>query len=349
MKQLLTHSRMQSFKTCRKKAFFEYEIGIRKEIDAKALRMGSAGHDGLDILKQGLGIEAAIEKVRSHYLDRPDNYDDLEWEYERETVECLVSGYHWRWGDAFQVVETEQSFRVPIRNPATGHATPIWDAAGKIDGVIHLEDGRMAVLEHKFISDDIGPDSDYWPRLQLDHQITYYVWAARQLGHAVESVLYDVVRKPTIKPTQVPLLDENGLKVVLDEDGNRVINANGKPRLTGDTAKGYVLQSRPMTPEEWGEKLLEDIGKRPDFYYARREIARLDSDIAEMLDEVWDIQQTIRDAQQKGRWFKTVSKDTCTWCSFFGLCSSRFDPADGTPEGFIRLENLHPELEETPV
>src|SRR5690606_32158642 len=91
MKQLLTHSRMQSFKTCRKKAFFEYETGLRKEIDAKALRMGSAGHDGLDILKQGLGIEAAIEKVRSHYIDRPDNYDELEWEYERETVECLVS------------------------------------------------------------------------------------------------------------------------------------------------------------------------------------------------------------------------------------------------------------------
>ena len=50
-KQLLTHSRMESFKRCRRRHYFEYEVGLRKQTDAKALRMGSAGHEGLDVLK----------------------------------------------------------------------------------------------------------------------------------------------------------------------------------------------------------------------------------------------------------------------------------------------------------
>ena len=100
-----------------------------------------------------------------------------------------------------------------------------------------------------------------------------------------------------------------------------------------------------MTPKEWEQKLLDDIGKRPEYYYARREIARLDSEIDEMMSEIWDIQKTIRDAQIKDRWYRTVSKDTCTWCPYFELCSSHYVPEATIPEGFIKLENLHPELE----
>jgi citrate lyase gamma subunit len=339
---------MESFKRCRRRHYFEYEVGIRKQTDAKALRMGSAGHEGLDVLKQGRELTDALDVIWRLYAIMPDGMDEREWAIERETVECLVTGYQWRWTEQpLDVLVTEQSFRLPLVNPATGAASTVWDTAGKIDGIVRLEDGRLAVLEHKFISDPLDQDGDYWRRLQIDSQISLYVWAARQLGHEVETVLYDVVRKPTIRPNEVAVVDADGLRVVLDANGERVLTKQGKPRQTGDTASGYVLQTRPMTVEEWSEKLLGDIQARPEFYYARIEIARLDSDIAEMMDEVWELQQTVREAENKGRWYKTVSRDTCPFCAFFGLCGSRFDASTGEiPEGFVKVDCVHPELEE---
>ena len=62
-KQLLTNSRAASFKSCRKKHWFEYEIGLRKQVDAKALRMGSAGHEALDAYKKTKNVEKAIDEV----------------------------------------------------------------------------------------------------------------------------------------------------------------------------------------------------------------------------------------------------------------------------------------------
>jgi hypothetical protein len=92
-----------------------------------------------------------------------------------------VCGYQWRWAGArLEVVATEQAFRVPLVNPATGKATPTFELAGKIDGIVRLEDGRLAVKESKTCSEDLGADSDYWRRLRIDHQITLYMLAARR-------------------------------------------------------------------------------------------------------------------------------------------------------------------------
>ncbi|QDU61270.1 PD-(D/E)XK nuclease superfamily protein [Planctomycetes bacterium Pan216] len=378
-KQLLTHSRMQSFKACRKKHEFEYELGIRKEVDSKALRMGAAGHEGLDVYRKTQDIEKALGAVRTSYGPCPDEFDDYEWAMERETVECLVSGYVWRWEEQpVTVIASEQSFRLPLTNPETGAATPLWDAAGKIDGIVEI-DGRLLVLESKFVSESLEQDGVYWRRLQLDSQISLYCWAARQMGYNVSGVLYDAVRKPSIAATPIPLLDDDGKKIVLDRHGERVFNrirpkkkcehcqgtgevcqgvetthamptmtadcecTYGAPRQTADAEKGWVLQSRPMTSDEWQEKLFADMGERPEFYFSRIEIARLDADIDECMSEMWDIQQTIREAQLRDRWYKTVSRNTCQYCAFFGLCTSKWNGGP-TPDGFVRVENVHPEL-----
>jgi len=348
MKQSLTHSRMQSFKACRKRHWWEYEIGMRRVTDAKALRMGTAGHAGLEQLKISGDVRQAVNDVRALYSQCPDEVDSVDWQIEAVTVECLVAGYAWRWkNQPLETLEVEQTFDLPVINPETQAQSTCWTMRGKIDGVVRLEDGREAIIEHKIISQDIAPESDFWRRLQLDSQISLYVWAARHRFPEISTVLYDVVRKPTIRPATVPLMDNDGLKVVLDSSGERVYGKTGKPRQTGSTADGYVLQSRQQTPDEWAEKLMDDIARRPEFYFQRHEIARLDSDLQEMQEEVWDIQKTMRDAQNRDRWYKTVAMDSCTWCAFFGLCSSRYEPVEGeAPDGFQFVTTLHPELEE---
>jgi len=343
--QRLTHSRASSFKQCRKAAWFAYELGVRRVTDAKALRMGSAYHEGLEVLANTNELEPALEAASVSYSAAPDNFDQWEWEIEEHTVRALLSGYFWRWMDSGITYEAaEQKFNLKIRNPKTGRAIPGWEWAGKIDGIVRLADHRWAVKENKLLSDSLDSDADLWRRLQIDSQISGYLIAARELGYPVETVLYDVTRKPTIKPNDIPRLDPEGLKVVLDRSGTRVLTKQGKPRQTADTELGYVVVSRKMTPEEWGEKIVEDIGARPDYYYARREIPRLDKDLEEWQAEMYEVQRTISEAQKSGRWFKTVADTTCGRCSYFGLCTTGWKEGSSLPEGFIKVSDVHPEL-----
>jgi len=343
----LTHSRQDCFKICRKKHYYAYELGIRKTSVAKALRFGTNGHAGLEILGCGGSLADAMAAIHLAYRRRPDNVDQLEWKYEEETLRQLINGYYWRWGeDACQHIATEQTFRMPLHNPQTDKASRTFELAGKIDGIIRLEDGRLAVLEHKFLGESLDSGSDLWKRLLIDHQVTLYLMAARNLGYDVDTVIYDVIRKPTIKPTEVAELDSDGIKVVVDAAGNRVLNQNGTPRQTASTKDGYTLLSRPMTVEEWGQKLNADIGERPEYYYVRREIPRLEGDIRDYTEELWDIAHAMRDARNHNRWYRTANKNTCSWCSYYGLCTTHFDPSSSElPDGFEITKNLHPELE----
>lgn len=339
----ITHSSSTSFKVCRRKFFFEYEMGLRRTVDAKPLRMGTAWHNGLDALKQGRTIDEAATVARDCYQSIPDGFDAADWEMERETIVAMLAGYAWRWSDPFKVIATEQAFNLPMVNPETNSASKLFQLAGKIDGIIEW-DGRLLILEHKTVSEDIALDGDYWRRLQMDSQVSIYTYAARQLGYDVSGVLWDAARKPTIKPTAVPVLDDLGAKIVLDARGNRVKTAKGDWRQTGSTAEGYVLQTRPMTPEEWGNRVLNDITERPEHYFARVEIARLDQDITEAISELWDLQKSLREAQRQEAWYRTVTSDTCPWCAYFGICGSRWQPDQPLPEGFSFLADVHPEL-----
>ena len=348
MKELITHSRQDCFKTCRRKHYYAYELGLRRTDEAKALRMGSAFHAGIEQLGRGLGLDAACESARAYYVACPEFIEPFEWDMERETILRLVCAYDWRWSvHKLEYVHTELQFRLPLINPETGKPTPNFDLGGKIDGIVKLEDGRLAIKETKTMSEDIGPDSVVWRRLRMDHQISLYIDAARRLGFDVQTVLYDVARKPAIEPTPVPLLDGDGIKIVLNRGGNRVRTKDEKKwRQTASTEDGYTLQTRPMTVQEWGEKLTADICERPEWYFARVEVPRMDQDINEYKSELWDIQIAIRDAQRNGRHYRTVNRNTCGYCPYFDICSTNQQiDVQRPPQGFEILSNKHPELE----
>lgn len=343
--ELLTHSRMSAFKECRKRHFFAYEKGIRPIDDARALRMGSAGHAGAETLGRGGDVDSACQAVNAYYERRPQYIEERDWEVERETVLRLICAYDWKWsGHKLEYLAVEQSFELPLLNPQSGKPTPLFNLGGKIDGIVKMEDGRLAVKESKFLGEDIGQDAPLWKRMKMDQQVTLYILAARRLGFDCDTVLYDVIRKPSIKPERVPVRDGLGVKIVLDANGRRVQTAQGKYRQTGDKELGYVLQERQQTVDEWGEKLTNDIVSRPDFYFARMEIPRLQHDLDAFEYELWDIQLAIRDAQRNDRHYRTVTKNTCPWCPYFAFCSSGIESDAALPEGFERVYDVHPEL-----
>lgn len=349
----ITNSQINCAATCLRKHAITYLHGIRPASDAAPLRLGKAWHDGLDRRAKGMAIEGNLALVRSAYDMSMGGIPerDAMLAYERETVATLLYLYDWRWSDmdaGMTVEASEESFSVPIVNPETGRASRTFVFAGKVDRRVRLADGRLAVMENKTTSDDIQPESDYWKRLRVDTQIARYVLAARHLGHQVDTVLYDVTKKPGMRPGSVPILDADGVKVVLDQAGDRVRTKDGKKwRESADSAAGYVLQSRPETPEEWGQRLHADVAANPDKYFARREIPRTDMDLAEARRDLWDHAQVLHQCDTGNRWPRNSS--ACVGfgrCHFLDLCSANWNPdeSESVPEGFVRVLDTHQEL-----
>jgi hypothetical protein len=261
------------------------------------------------MLAQGKTQDEAISAAMGVWDASPmpeDPEGQVRWETDREVVASLLAGYAWRWSESpLKFVASEFVFNMPIVNPATGRPVRGIVAAGKVDAVVNLDGTRLAVDELKTTGDDIGPESDLWQRVRIDQQISLYVLGARHAGHAVETVLYDVVRKPSIRLKQ------------------------------------------KETPADFGKRLLDDIGTRPDFYFARREIPRLQSDLEEFRAELWQAAMMLRECKRRQFWPRnTAACLIFSRCPYFDLCLSGWKPNAGAlPSGYVVIDTAHPELE----
>lgn len=325
-RDLLTSTRLATLRRCQRQHYYRYELALSRVRTGDALRLGAAFHRGLELRNRGAGPANAIAEAASGYQQVPEWADGFEWEVEREVVQQLLAGHFWRYeNDDIEVVAVERIFRRPLVNPFTGRWSRAFILGGKIDAIVRLADGRHAVLEYKTTGEDIGPDSDYWLRLRCDPQISLYVIAARALGYDVATVLYDVTRKPTIAP----------LRATPPE----------KRKYTKDGRLYATQRECDETPEEFGGRLLTDIGDRPDYYFQRREVPRLDDELAEFQAELWQQAKQFLDARRHGRWFRNIHRFTCGTCEFADLCLNGARVVPGAaPSGFQIQTDVHPEL-----
>lgn len=350
-RNILTHSRLDAFQRCRRYHHNAYNLGVRP-IPTDDLYMGIVVHEGAATIHSGRTIAEALADIQNAYATKIESTQTedrvLQLAIECEKAVCLLEGWARRWSDSkIQIVAVELSFNLSLTNPDTGKASQTYTFAGKIDAIVRLEDGRLAVYELKTMSDDLTIGSDYWKTKQLDPQIARYLIAARVIGHDCATILYDAIRKPEIRPKQVPLIDADGFKLVMDLDGCRIYLDNGKPRQSGDESKGWKLQSRIETPDEYSARLTADIAERPDFYFARVEVPRLDHELTEAAADMWDIAKDIRNAEINGRhYLNTRSCRLFGRCPYLDVCTNRTDLSIGSlPDGFYRIGNVHPELD----
>ena len=365
MKDLLTASLLATFRRCRRQHFYRNELRLVRDRDEAPRRIGSAFHLGLELKNKGLLPEdECIEQAVAGYATCPEWMDPTEWAVEAETVRVLLAGHFWRYGgDELAVVACETTWQCPLRHPTTGRRHRTFDLAGKDDLIARLPDTRLAVVEYKTAGEDIGPDAAYWLRLRGDPQISQYVVGARANGHDVATVWYDVTRKPTIRPKKLTQAESDeflrtgayfaaAFTVEAGTDTNTADPADGGPwvKVDGERveievgAKGRV--SVRETPEMYGARLLDDIGQRPDYYYQRREVPRLDADLDEFRLEVWQQAESLKNTRRRGLWYRNVGRLTCDYCDYSGLClqSVKVDPVS-PPTGFKVLATAHPELE----
>ena len=302
--QKLTNSARNKFAACHRAYQLFYVQGKRPVIPSDALGFGTAMHSLLEGVWGGSYSRSKGEGVGGQSFNTGDPYRDM-------TLKALYEGYLDRWerddDERFEKVAAEVYFEAPLMNPETGGISKTWVLAGKIDAIAREKSsGKLYIIEHKTTSQDIGPGSDYWRRLAIDGQVSGYYVGAQANGYDVENCLYDVIRKPTIKPYKATPED--------------------KRKYNKDGSLSKTCREFDETPEEWYHRLELDIIQRPDYYYARVEVARSADDLTDYLFDMWAVGREIADAQRLGRFSRNPQNcQSYGKCEFFDVCSGCAD------------------------
>jgi hypothetical protein len=312
--EILTHSRAACFRACPRRHLFRYEYGLRPVIESAPLRLGKAFALAVEADAKGLSVEDAL----SGRLEDP---------FEAALLAAMWTTHRARWAEEpVEHVAAELPFELPLVNPATGMPSRIWRLGGKIDRIVRLADGRLALMEYKTTSRDFAPGAVYWLRLQLDAQLSLYLLAARELGYDIGTVLYDVTRRPALRPQKATPTE------------SRKYTKGG--RL-------YVAQRETdETPEKYATRVSTAMQEDPFSHFARVEIARTDADLVECRAELWNEQLSLREAQRSGRWFRNPEacvSATGQVCDYLSVCQMT-DLDTRTPQGFRRTVEMHEEL-----
>jgi hypothetical protein len=336
-KELLTASRMAALMACPRKHYWRYERKLRAVRDSAPLRFGTAWHRALEARFAGSGYEEALRLA----LETSAEIDP----YEAATLQGLLSAYWHHYGHAETGVTGVQP---EIGFDSSIEGTRKFAAAGKIDGVGFTPDGRLVLVEHKTVGEDISDTSDYWQRLLRNDQVCQYVLGASALyGREIDSIVYDVARKPVTKPAEnVPFVDEKGLKIVLDANGDRVFKKNGEPKQTADKEKGEYVYGAKETPEAYAQRICDDACARPEFYFARKEVAVTHDALEEFKANRLELVRLIQHYRRRKYWPLAHGAMTCRFCEFAGFCLMGHAPAEGepAPDGFEYVDDPNTEL-----
>lgn len=247
----------------------------------------------------------------------------------------LLCGYHARWSNAdLEVIDCERIVTAPLCNIATSAKSRTFNLAGKLD-VRATRNGRRLVVDHKTTSDEIeDPHGAYWRQLVVESQPSHYMWLEWMNGDKCDEAMWDVVRKPGISPKQVTKGDVNEVLSRGLYFGARL----------SDEALAYMRSNGRESLEMYTARLAHDCSTlRPQWYFQRRTIPRLDAELHEYAGEMWDTAQEIVQARRLQRWGK--SPEACMWkhspCEYLGICSGHDSPDSGN---WQTKANVHTEL-----
>jgi len=285
---MTTHSELACFRDCPRKRLLRYGYGIRLDQEPGYLTFGRAWH----ALHEASDIAALT-------LDP----------YDRAALDEMWKAYPFK----IEYVAVEAEFPPPggwIGAPRI----PI-GFQGKLDAIVKLDDGRLALLERKTTA---SLDDNYWTRLEFDSQVAGYFVAARALGFDVQTVLYDVAEKPSIRPYKATPEDKRKYKA----DGTLYANQRASDE----------------TPAEYARRVAEWLAAEPRFHM--RELPMTAQRLADWEADYYQQAQAIRDG---AAWRNPAACVLFTPCDYLPICH-RSDLDTNTPDGFRRSAVAHEEL-----
>jgi hypothetical protein len=277
-------------------------------------------------------LQAALE-VMAPSLRNPDAGQRL------IAAKCLglMLGYDHRWRNApYQIMDVECVLTSDLYNPETGRKSRSFILGGKLD-VRALEKATLAkvLFDHKTCSQDIAdPNAPYWRQLVIEGQVDHYMSLEWLNGNKVDAAVWDVLRKPGISP-----------RILSKADAKEVL-ATGKYfdyELDKDDKDMFAEESRETAPMYAARLARDSSEERPEWYFQRRQVPRLDAEVRDYMQEVWGHGQDILVARSNNRWPR--NSGACmlygTPCKFLNVCSG-YDTID-SPNWSTKAW-VHPEL-----
>ena len=253
----------------------------------------------------------------------------------RAKARGLMAGYHLRWqNQEYTAISVEETITADLYNPTTGARSRTFMLGGKMDVRGELN-GQSVVIDHKTTSDDIAdPNGTYWRQLIIESQLSHYLLLEWLNGRKPDNAMWDVIRKPSISPRQLTKAEQKEITFDKKWFGAQL----------SDEQIAEAMSTGRETMDLYEYRLIHDCtAERPDRYFQRRTIPRLDSEIFEYAGEVWDHGQDMIIARRENR--NPRNSGSCmaygTPCQFLGVCSG-YDNIDS--DKWQRSAWVHPEL-----
>ena len=371
---LLTSSRIKLRRSCPRADFYKYEQGLESTApEGGAQAFGTAVHAALeswwcawrDVDGHGALEGALFALSQSDYLAGDD------YAHARATAMLLAYDARWgRWAATVTVIGVEVPFSAALVHPISGKPAKTWAVAGKIDLVLRLADGRVALVDHKTTSSDARAGSDYRRRLTLDPQVSTYFLGCEALGYPADLALWDVLQKPDVRPLMATPVDRREYTKPRDrackECGKKkaapaphfdadvqAYCANGRVQTDPGGALKAGQREYDETPEEYRERCMAALADDgPEGALSHIEVVR---SADEATAHGWALWHTVREIHETrvavadaGGDVRAVPQnaDACLKygapCQFLPLCEGTANAAD--PTRYRRLPVVHGEL-----
>ena len=124
----------------------------------------------------------------------------------------------------------------------------------------------------------------------------------------------------------------------------RMVGSRADSVLYNVARKPTIRLKKTETPAVFGERLLGDIQTRPDYYYQRQEIPRLEQDLAEATEDVLASVKMVEHYRRENYWPRNPAA-CCRFgkCAYWDLCTSGYQAGEPLPAGYT-TERIHAEL-----
>ncbi len=314
--------------TCPRLYYWNHIIKMRRAREEGARRFGTLYHKGLEawwLAMDGGDVpwrdkDAALVSALRNIAENARHIETDPYDVAR--AEAMIIAYHARYFELeFESVHAtgggvELWFNNPLRDGA-GREIPGWRVTGRKDVVKKFADGRTKPVEHKTTSSEINLASDYWARLSVDMQLSIYIDAAQFAGIRTDEALYDVSRKPGIRPStatpkeKLKYTQGKGCKTCGGRAGGKLGVAKGTGRVmvtrdvdgkktdievddeacngTGWSEEPRLHAGARLTDEtgiEFRGRVAEEIASDPDAYFRQGIIRRTPDQLANARDNM---------------------------------------------------------------
>lgn len=315
------------FKRCRRKYWLSSKLqrGLQPKKPNNILWLGTGVHHALQMYYEGKEeIVTAFKKWANEEIARIQKQSGL-WDAEKDSLfEAAKQGanllkHYKEWAsveDNFEPYKMEVMFSLPITDPKGNPLTVIHPKngnevpvvyEGRFDGIVKDDMGHYWVLEHK-TAKTFG---DWDDKLDMDEQITSYIWAAEYLFDIpVEGVIYNGLRKKA--PTKPQLLKSGkGLSK------NKSIDTTYEVYLSSIMEHGF-------DPEDY-QDILGILAAKGNKFFRREYIKRTPAEIEMCKEQVY---HEAVDMISANYFYPNPNRD-CGWdCDFSDVCVMMQNKAD---------------------